>query len=397
MKYNKLIDCVVTNKNVIVRADLNVPITKNIVTDNTRLKAVIPTLKYLVKNNAKVILISHFGRPKGVNNKDLSLKNIITPLQELLGDIKLNFIDDIIGNNAMEAVSNCNYGEIILLENLRFYAQEENNSAEFAQKISQLGNIYVNDAFACSHRSHASIVGIPNYLKSCAGLLMQKELENLDQLLYNAKKPMIAIIGGAKISTKIKLINNLSSKVDAILIGGAMANSFYFAQGYNIGKSLCEKDFKQTAIDALENAKKNNCKIILPQDVITTKSLAPNAQYQNVTLDQIQDDDIIADIGINSLDQLNQELRNYSTLLWNGPVGAFEIKPFDSGTNKIAQIIANLTKNNNLISVAGGGDSVSAINKANLSDSFSYISTAGGAFLEWLENYRLPGIDILLK
>lgn len=397
MKYNKLIDCVVTNKNVIVRADLNVPITKNIVTDNTRLKAVIPTLKYLVKNNAKVILISHFGRPKGVNNKDLSLKNIITALQELLGDIKLNFIDDIIGNNAMEAVSNCNYGEIILLENLRFYAQEENNSAEFAQKISQLGNIYVNDAFACSHRSHASIVGIPNYLKSCAGLLMQKELENLDQLLYNAKKPMIAIIGGAKISTKIKLINNLSSKVDAILIGGAMANSFYFAQGYNIGKSLCEKDFKQTAIDALENAKKNNCKIILPQDVITTKSLAPNAQYQNVTLDQIQDDDIIADIGINSLDLLNQELRNYSTLLWNGPVGAFEIKPFDSGTNKIAQIIANLTKNNNLISVAGGGDSVSAINKANLSDSFSYISTAGGAFLEWLENYRLPGIDILLK
>ncbi|MDA9573413.1 phosphoglycerate kinase [Rickettsiales bacterium] len=397
MKYSKLIDCVVTNKNVIVRADLNVPITKNIVTDNTRLKAVIPTLKYLVKNNAKVILISHFGRPKGVNNKDLSLKNIITPLQELLGDIKLNFIDDIIGNNAMEAVSNCNYGEIILLENLRFYAQEENNSAEFAQKISQLGNIYVNDAFACSHRSHASIVGIPNYLKSCAGLLMQKELENLDQLLYNAKKPMIAIIGGAKISTKIKLINNLSSKVDAILIGGAMANSFYFAQGYNIGKSLCEKDFKQTAIDALENAKKNNCKIILPQYVITTKSLAPNAQYQNVTLDQIQDDDIIADIGINSLDLLNQELRNYSTLLWNGPVGAFEIKPFDSGTNKIAQIIANLTKNNNLISVAGGGDSVSAINKANLSDSFSYISTAGGAFLEWLENYRLPGIDILLK
>jgi phosphoglycerate kinase len=397
MKYNKLADCVVTNKNVIVRADLNVPITNNIVTDNTRLKAVIPTLKYLSKNNAKIILISHFGRPKGVNNKDLSLKNIITPLQELLGDIKLNFIDDLIGSNATKAVSNCNYGEIILLENLRFYAQEENNSAEFAQKISQLGNLYVNDAFACSHRSHASIVGIPNYLKSCAGLLMQKELENLDQLLYNAKKPMIAIIGGAKISTKIKLINNLSSKVDAILIGGAMANSFYFAQGYNIGKSLCEKDFKQTAIDALENAKKNNCKIILPQDVITSKSLAPNAQYQNVTLDQIQDDDIIADIGINSLDLLNQELRNYSTLLWNGPVGAFEIKPFDSGTNKIAQIIANLTKNNNLISVAGGGDSVSAINKANLSDSFSYISTAGGAFLEWLENYRLPGIDILLK
>jgi len=397
MKYNKLLDCVVTNKNVIVRADLNVPITNNIVTDNTRLKAVIPTLKYLAQNNAKIILISHFGRPKGVNNKDLSLKSIITPLQELLGDIKLNFIDDLIGSNATKAVSNCNYGEIILLENLRFYAQEENNSAEFAQKISQLGNLYVNDAFACSHRSHASIVGIPNYLKSCAGLLMQKELENLDQLLYNAKKPMIAIIGGAKISTKIKLINNLSSKVDAILIGGAMANSFYFAQGYNIGKSLCEKDFKQTAIDALENAKKNNCKIILPQDVITTKSLAPNAQYQNVTLDQIQDDDIIADIGINSLDQLNQELRNYSTLLWNGPVGAFEIKPFDSGTNKIAQIIANLTKNNNLISVAGGGDSVSAINKANLSDSFSYISTAGGAFLEWLENYRLPGIDILLK
>ena len=208
---------------------------------------------------------------------------------------------------------------------------------------------------------------------------------------------MIAIIGGAKISTKIKLINNLSSKVDAILIGGAMANSFYFAQGYNIGKSLCEKDFKQTAIDALENAKKNNCKIILPQDVITTKNLAPNAQYQNVTLDQIQDDDIIADIGINSLDQLNQELKKYSTLLWNGPVGAFEIKPFDSGTNQIAQIIANLTKNNNLISVAGGGDSVSAINKANLSDSFSYISTTGGAFLEWLENYRLPGIDIFAE
>jgi len=392
MNFNRLKDCVVTNKNVIVRVDINVPIKDGKITDDTRIKAVIPTLKYLADNKAKVIIISHFGRPKGQKNVAMSLSQTINKIQELLKDIKVNFVDDCIGDKVKNAISNTNYGEVVLLENLRFYAQEEQNDVDFAQKLAELGNLYVNDAFSCSHRAHASIVGIAGILKSAAGFLMEKELDNLSKLLDDAQRPMMAVIGGAKISTKINLVKSLSKKCDAIVIAGAMANTFLYAKGQNVGKSLFEKDYKDVALQAIKEAKTNNCQIILPKDVVVTKKLENNSDARNITIDEMQDDDIIADLGQDSMNHLTRELKNYKTLLWNGPLGAFEIKPFNKGSEDFAKIIANLTENNDLISIAGGGDSVAAINAVNLANNFSYISTAGGAFLEYLEGKKLPGI-----
>ncbi len=396
MNFNRLKDCVVTNKNVIVRVDINVPIKDGKITDDTRIKAVIPTLKYLANNKAKVIIISHFGRPKGQKNAAMSLSQTINKIQELLKDIKVNFVDDCIGDKVKSAIYNTNYGEVVLLENLRFYAQEEQNDADFAQKLAELGNLYVNDAFSCSHRAHASIVGIAKILKSAAGFLMEKELDNLSKLLDDAQRPMMAVVGGAKISTKINLVKSLSKKCDAIVIAGAMANTFLYAKDQNVGKSLFEKNYKDIALQAIAEAKQNNCQIILPTDVIVTKKLENNSDARNITIDKVQDDDIIADLGQDSINFLSEELKSYNTLLWNGPLGAFEIKPFNKGSEDFAKIIANLTKNNNLISIAGGGDSVSAINAVDLANNFSYISTAGGAFLEYLEGKKLPGVLALI-
>ncbi len=392
MNFNRLKDCVVTNKNVLVRVDINVPIKDGKITDDTRIRAVIPTLEYLAKNKAKVIVISHFGRPKGQKVASMSLVQTIERIAELLPNIKVNFVDDCIGDKVKEEVSKTNYGEVILLENLRFYTQEEKNDAEFSRQLASLANLYVNDAFSCSHRAHASIVGVAQILKSVAGFQMEKELDNLNNLLQNSKRPMMAVIGGAKISSKIDLVKSLSKKCDAIFIAGAMANTFFYAMGNNVGKSLFEADFKEVALNAIEEAKKNNCQIILPKDVVVCKKLENNTTSQNIDLSEVQDDDIIADAGVESINFLADELKKYQTVLWNGPLGAFEIKPFNKASEDFAKIIANLTKNNGLISVAGGGDSVSAINATNLADQFSYISTAGGAFLEWLEGKELPGI-----
>ncbi len=394
-KFNRLKDCVVSNKNVIVRVDINVPVINAKIEDDTRIRAIIPTLEYLAKNQAKVIVISHFGRPEGKVEPSMSIKQLVARVQELLGEIKVNFVDDCIGEKVKKAVEDTKYGEVIMLENLRFYKEETKNDEEFSRKLASLGNLYVNDAFSCSHRAHASITGIPAILKSCAGFLMELELDNLTNLLENAKKPMMAVVGGAKVSTKLDLLNSLTNKAQSVVVAGGMANTFLYAIGKNIGKSLCEKDLKDTALAVIESAKKNGGNIILPIDVVVTKKLEQGSACKIVDVDNVADDDLIVDIGPLSIAKLTYELQKHQTLVWNGPLGAFEFKPFNIGTESFARIAAALTNAGKLISISGGGDSVSALNSSGLIAEFSYISTAGGAFLEWLEGKELPGVAAL--
>ncbi len=394
-KFTRLKDCVVTNKNVIVRVDINVPIIDGKIEDDTRIQAVIPTLKYLAENQAKVIVISHFGRPEGKVESSMSIKQLVARVQELLGSIKVNFVDDCIGEKVQKAISSTNYGEVIMLENLRFYKQETKNDPDFSRELASLGNLYVNDAFSCSHRAHASITGIPEILKPCAGFLMEAELDNLTNLLENAEKPMMAVVGGAKVSTKIDLLNSLAKKAQTIVVGGGMANTFIYAIGKNIGKSLCEKELKETALKIIANAEKNGCKIFLPIDVVVTKKVEQNGKCHIINADSVEEDDIIVDIGPLSIVNVTTELQNHKTLVWNGPLGAFEFRPFNIGTESFARAAAALTRDKKLLSISGGGDSVSALNSAGLIDEFTYISTAGGAFLEWLEGKDLPGVKAL--
>jgi phosphoglycerate kinase len=357
---------------------------------------VIPTIKYLIANQAKVILISHFDRPEGKKVPEMSLKQLVGRIEELLGQ-KIKFVDDCIGEEVAEAVAATNYGEVILLENLRFYKGETKNDPEFSRALASLGNLYINDAFSCSHRAHASIVGVAEILKSCPGLLLENEINNLENLVANPKKPMLAIVGGSKVSTKIDLLNALITKADAIFIAGGMANTFLYALENNVGKSLCEKDLKDLALEILEAAKKNNCQIILPKDVVVCKKLEQGTAVRNIDIADVADDDIIADVGQKTILDLEKQIENLKTIVWNGPLGAFEIKPFDQATTALAKVIASKTKEGKLISVAGGGDIVSALNASGFIDDFSYISTAGGAFLEWLEGKSLPGIKVLNK
>ena len=397
-KFNKLTDCVVSNKNVVIRVDINVPLKDGVIQDDTRIRAVIPTLKYLAKNDAKVIVLSHIGRPKGQKNDEMSVKHVVGRVQELLEDINVNFVDDCIGDKVEEAVQNTNYGEIIMLENIRFYNEETKNDPEFAKKLASLGNVYVNEAFSCSHRSHASITGVAEILKPAAGFLMEKELENLGKIFNNADdQNLIAIVGGAKVSTKIDLLNSLASKAKTIVVGGGMANTFLYALGKNIGNSLCEKDLKDTALNIIKTAKENGCELFLPKDVVVTKEFKDGAESQIISADDVADDDIIADTGPATVEALKDVLKNHQILVWNGPIGAFEFKPFNIGTESLAKIVAQMTKNNEITSVSGGGDSVSALTQAGVIDDFSYISTAGGAFLEWLEGKELPGVAVLSK
>ena len=407
----RLKECVVTNKNVIVRVDINVPMQNGKIEDDTRIRAVIPTLKYLAEQKAKVIVISHFGRPEGQQirqfphqegavfaENEMSLKPLVARVQELLGAaIKVSFVDDCVGEKVRATVAGMAYGDVVILENLRFYKQETKNDPAFAQELAGLGNLYVNDAFSCSHRAHASIVGIPAILKSCAGFLLEAELDNLTNLLENAKKPMMAVVGGAKVSTKLDLLNSLVFKAQSLVVGGGMANSFLYAMGKNIGKSLCEKDLKGEVLAIIEKAKQAGCAILLPSDVVVTKKFEQNAVCRTALVDDVQDDEIIADIGPASILNLAEALKNHQTLLWNGPLGAFEIKPFNLGTDGFAKIAASLTKEGKLLSIAGGGDVVSALNSCGLANDFTYISTAGGAFLEWLEGKELPGVTAISK
>ena len=384
-----------TGKKVIVRADLNVPTEGTTITDNSRIERFAPTAKLLSDKGAKVIILTHFGRPKG-KSEEFSNKILVDNLATAIGR-PVEFVDDTIGDKVSEKISLMNNGDIILLENVRFYKEEEANDNAFAQKLASLGEIYINDAFSTSHRAHASTEGITKYLPSYAGLLMEEEVDALTSALENPQHPAIAIVGGSKVSTKLAVLENITKKVDAIVIGGAMANTFLLAQGYNIGASMAEEDMKDTALKIIEEAKKNGCEIILPVDVCVAKEFKANAENKFVGINDVDGDWKIFDVGPESSDFLNKKFEEAKTVLWNGPLGVFELTPFDRGTNELAKTVARLTREGKVKSVAGGGDTVSALNNAGVANDFTYISTAGGAFLEWLEGKTLPAIPPLMK
>jgi phosphoglycerate kinase len=383
----------VKNKRVLVRVDLNVPMEDGRVTDATRIERVLPTIRELSEKGAKVILLSHFGRPKGVDKKQ-SLEALAPVLAQALGKMVL-FSPDCIGENAGKAVSILAPGQILLLENTRFHKGEEKNDPEFIAALAKHGDIYVNDAFSAAHRAHASTEGLAHKMPAYAGRALQAELEALTAALEKPERPVMAVAGGAKISTKLALLGNLVSKVDKLAIGGAMANTFLAAQGKPVGKSLYEKDLLDIARDILSKAKTSNCEIILPTDVVVAKDFKAHAHSKVVAVDQVGGDDMILDIGRDSIGHVVAALAASKTLVWNGPFGAFEMEPFDAGTIEVAEAAAELTEAGKLRSVAGGGDTVAALEHAGAADRFTYVSTAGGAFLEWLEGKPLPGVEAL--
>ena len=390
-------DVDVNNKKVLVRADLNLPIVHGKITDLTRLTRIIPTLKYLLENNAKVILISHYGRPNGKFVLDMSLSPVVDELSKALQGINVQFDVNILSDSTKSKIDQLEPGNLLLIENLRFHLGEELNDIEFARQIADLGDIYVNETFSCSHREHASIVSLPKFLPGTAGLLLFEELENLQKYLVNPTRKVMSITGGSKISSKITMLNALVEKTDYLVIGGAMANTFLKAKGYNVGKSLYEDDYIDVALSILNKADQSHCEVILPTDVITAKTLTQDASYQVKSLSNISDDEMILDIGPKFLANIIFKLDEVKTVIWNGPLGAFEHKPFDLGTTTISRAIAASTLNQDLISIAGGGDVVSAINSSGLADNFTYISTGGGAFLQWIEKQTLPGIEALIE
>lgn len=387
----------VNGKTVIVRLDLNLPMHAGRITDDSRLKRALPTLQYLSARHAKIVILSHLGRPDGKVNLSLSLAPLVDILSEALWDRPIRFAPDCVGNTARLAVENARPSDIILMENLRFHPEEEACDQDFARHIASLGDVYVNDAFSCSHRAHASIVGLNPYLPSVAGLLMQQEVEALTRVLTAPDRPLAAVVGGSKVSTKLELLDNLAAKVDKLLIGGAMANTFLYAMGHGVGESLCERDMKATAQQILDSAKKTGCEILLPRDVVVAPSLEPNTSCQVVPVDAVPDGQMILDIGPQSIIELSQHLMTCRTVVWNGPVGAFETAPFDASTVTLARLVAGLSRAGKIHSVAGGGDTVAALTHAGLSEEFSYLSTAGGAFLEWLEGKELPGVAALMQ
>ena len=393
----KTIDSVdMSGKRVLVRVDLNVPMKNGKVTDATRIERAAPTIKELAAKGAKVIVLSHFGRPDGKRVPEMTLRPLVEPLEKALGK-PVAFAEDCIGPLAEDSVRNMKPGDVLLLENLRFHKEEEANDAGFIDKLSRLGDVYVNDAFSTAHRAHASTEGLANRLPAVAGRLMQGELEALDKALGNPKRPVCAIVGGAKVSTKLELLGHLVGKVDKLIIGGGMANTFMHAQGINVGKSLCEKDLASMALDILEKAKAAKCKVLLPVDVMVAGEFKANAAHLVVDASACPDDQMILDIGPKSIALYQQELADCATVVWNGPLGAFEIKPFDTGTVALALEVARLTGTGKLLSVAGGGDTVAALAAAGVEEKFSYVSTAGGAFLEWMEGKTLPGVAALIR
>ncbi|MGE4062789.1 MAG: phosphoglycerate kinase [Rhodospirillaceae bacterium] len=386
----------VAGKRVLVRADLNVPMKEGRVTDATRIERLAPTIRDLIANKAKVVVLSHFDRPKGKRVPEMSLKPIAAVLEKVTG-AKVAFADDCIGAQARKTVDALAPGEVALLENLRYHGGEEANDPAFTKELAALGDIYVNDAFSAAHRAHASTEGLAHVLPAYAGRQMQAELEALTAALEKPKKPVMAIVGGAKISTKLDVLNNLVEKVDMLVIGGGMANTFLNAQGINVGKSLCEKDLADTARGILAKAKKAGCEILLPTDAVVADAFKEGAATAVVDINAVPADKMILDIGPASAGHLEAKLGACKTLLWNGPLGAFEVKPFDAGTNRVAISAAALTQRGGLISVAGGGDTVAALNAAGVAEKLTYISTAGGAFLEWMEGKELPGVKALGK
>ena len=394
----KTIDSIdMAGKRVLVRVDLNVPMKNGQVTDATRIERAAPTLSELAAKGAKVIVLSHFGRPDGKRVPEMSLRPLVEPLAKALGkpvDEAAKSVP-VVGPLAEDAVRNMKAGDVLLLENLRFHKEEEKNDPAFVDKLSLVGDIYVNDAFSAAHRAHASTEGLAHRLPAVAGRLMQGELEALDKALGNPKRPVAAIVGGAKVSTKLDLLGNLVGKVDKLIIGGGMANTFLHAQGIQIGKSLAEKDLAPTALEILKKAQAAKCKVLLPVDAVVAGEFKAGAASTTVDATACPNDQMILDVGPKSVAIYKEELGQCATLVWNGPLGAFELKPFDAGTVALAQEAARLTGAGKLLSVAGGGDTVAALAAAGVEEKFSYVSTAGGAFLEWMEGKALPGVEAL--
>ncbi len=394
--FRTLDDLAVKGQRVLVRCDLNVPMKDGKVTDATRIERSAETLKALSAKGAKVIVLSHFGRPKGKRVPDMSLQPLVEPLGQALGR-KVAFAGDCVGAPAETAVKALRDGEVLLLENLRFHDAEEANDPAFAKQLANLGDLYVNDAFSCAHRAHASTEAIARLLPAAAGLLMQAELSHLQAALEHPKRPVMAVVGGAKVSTKLDLLGNLVGKVDCLVIGGGMANTFLFAQGAEIGKSLAERDLAGTAREILDKAKARNCRILLPVDAVVAAEFKANPPTRVVPATQVPAEQMILDVGPQSVAVINAEMARCKTLVWNGPLGAFETPPFDQATVAVAREAARLTKSGALLTVAGGGDTVAALAQAGVEASFSYVSTAGGAFLEWLEGKDLPGVAALKR
>jgi len=389
-------DVQVKGRRVLVRADLNVPMKDGRVTDATRIARLAPTIKELAQKGAKVVVLSHFGRPKGKRDASMSLQPLAAELGKAAG-AKVTFADDCVGPPAERAVGALKDGEVALLENLRFHAEEEGNDKAFAKSLAALGDLYVNDAFSCAHRAHASTEAIAHLLPSAAGRLMQAELEALHEALESPERPVAAIVGGAKVSTKLELLGNLVNKVDVLVIGGGMANTFLFAKGVSIGRSLCERDMAETARRIMQDADANKRRIVLPIDAVVAPALTAGDAAKTVPIGRVPEDQMILDIGPLSVGDTVKALEGCKTLVWNGPLGAFEHAPFDKGTVAVAKAAAKLTKSGKLLSVAGGGDTVAALAHAGVEHGFSYVSAAGGAFLEWLEGKTLPGVAALMK
>jgi phosphoglycerate kinase len=387
-------DAHVRGKRVLLRVDLNVPMENGKVSDATRIERVLPTIREIADKGGKVVLLAHFGRPKGGPDTANSLKPVAAAVAELL-DRPVGFAADCIGQIAADAIAAMKDGDVLLLENTRFHKGEEKNDPAFVAALAALGDFYVNDAFSAAHRAHASTEGVAHKLPACAGRAMQAELDALTLALGSPARPVAAIVGGAKVSSKLVLLGNLVKKVDILIIGGGMANTFLFAQGKGVGKSLCEKDLADTARSILGMAQAANCRILLPIDATVAKEFKAHAPSRAVDVDHVGEDEMILDIGPKSIVAVEEALSGAKTLVWNGPFGAFELPPFDAGTVRIAKTAASLTRDGELKSVAGGGDTVSALNAAGVADQFTYVSTAGGAFLEWMEGKVLPGVEAL--
>ncbi|MEE2950399.1 MAG: phosphoglycerate kinase [Pseudomonadota bacterium] len=393
-KFKTLDDADVTGKRVLLRVDLNVPMKDGKVSDKTRLERIVPTIRELSDRHARVILLAHFGRPKGQPNPEMSLAPVAPVLSELLNK-PVGFSDHSIGPVAAGIVEALRDGDVVLLENTRFHAGEEANEEGFVESLASLGDVFVNDAFSAAHRAHASTEGLARLLPSYAGRTMQAELEALEKGLGDPKRPVVAVVGGAKVSTKIDLLKNLVSRVDALVIGGGMANTFLAARGIDVGKSLCEHDLAETAKAIEAAAKASGCAIVLPVDAVIAREFKAGAASETVAVEAVPSDAMILDTGPDSVEAVNAWLDEAKTLVWNGPLGAFEIEPFDKATMTAARHAAELTKAGKLTSVAGGGDTVAALNQADVADDFTYVSTAGGAFLEWMEGKALPGVEVL--
>ncbi len=394
MTFRTLQGADLSGKTALVRVDFNVPMDDGQITDDTRLRAALPTIELLSKAGAKVVLLAHFDRPKGKRIPEMSLKPILPALSKLVGK-QVAWADDCIGADAKAVVDGLKPGGVALLENLRYHAGEEKNDPAFAAELAKLGDIYVNDAFSAAHRAHASTEGVAKLLPAYPGLSMERELNALDAALGNPQRPVLGIVGGSKVSTKLDLLKNLVTKLDKLAIGGGMANTFLYAMGHDVGASYCEKDLAETAREIIGLAGRNNCKLFLPLDIVVAERMEPGAPARVRHLGNIDEHERILDAGPETVERLKRAMGNSKTLIWNGPLGVFEIPPFDKGTVEAAKEAAKLAREGKLVAVAGGGDTVSAMNHAGVANDLTFVSTAGGAFLEWMEGKVLPGVEAL--